>query len=163
MNPNFPDGLLDAGFADVLINVIQSNASSFAVEVSRASARNVLDIDRLVESFSGTGGLIILPSNFNVINRASIAAAAVRYHVPTISPFALFPAAGGLMSYGSDPEEEFQKAGVYMNRILNGEKPGDLPVQAPTKFKLVINLKTAKALNLDAPPSLLARADEVIE
>jgi len=154
---------LDAAFADVLINSIQSDASSFAVEVSRAPVRSISDINQVIESFSGGGGLITLPGNFNAINRAIIAEAAVRFRVPVISPFDIFPAAGGLMSYGSDPEDEFRKAGGYMNRILNGEKPGDLPVQTPTKFKLVINLKTVKALGLEVPPSLLASTDEVIE
>jgi putative tryptophan/tyrosine transport system substrate-binding protein len=155
---------LDSGFADVLINAIQSDASSFAVEVSRAPVRSISDIEQIMQSFGAAGGgLITLPSNFNTLNRATIAATATQYRVPIISPFGFFPAAGGLMSYGPDPEEEFRNAGAYMDRIFRGEKPGDLPVQAPTKFKFVINLKTAKALGLAVPPSLLARADEVIE
>ena len=154
---------MDAGFADVLVNAIQSDAPSFAVEVSRAPVRSVSDIEGVMQTFSDSGGVIALPGNFNALNRTTIAATAAQYRVPVISPFDFFPTAGGLMSYGSDPENEFRSAGVYIDRILKGERLGDLPVQAPTKFKFVINLKTAKTIGLEVPPSLLARADEVIE
>ena len=96
-------------------------------------------------------------------NRDLIIALAARYRLPAVYPFRYFAASGGLFSYGSDVADLFRRAATYVDRILKGAKPGDLPVQAPSKFELVINLKTAEALGLDVPPLLLARADEVIE
>jgi putative ABC transport system substrate-binding protein len=96
-------------------------------------------------------------------HREAIAASAVRHRLPTVSGYRVFVAAGGLISYGPDYVDQFRRAAGYVDRILKGEKPADLPVQAPTKYELVINLKTAKALGLTVPPALLARADEVIE
>ena len=109
------------------------------------------------------GGLLLDATRYLAARRTQLAALALRYSVPTIDLSRDFASAGGLASYGPDVEDAFRQAGVYVGRILNGEKPGDLPVLQPTKFKFVINLKTAKALGLDVPPSLLARADEVIE
>ena len=113
---------------------------------------------------SANGGMIVVASSASVANRELIIALAARYRLPTVYPERhLFAAAGGLISYGPNFRDEFRLAAGYVNRILKGEKPADLPVQAPTKYELVINLKTAKALGLKIPDSVLARADEVIE
>jgi putative ABC transport system substrate-binding protein len=109
------------------------------------------------------GGLVIGPDALFNSRNEQLAALTLRHAVPTISQFRVFVAAGGLMSYGGSLTDAYHRVGVYTGRILNGEKPADLPVQAPTKYELVINLKTAKALGLDVPAMLLARADEVIE
>jgi putative ABC transport system substrate-binding protein len=104
-----------------------------------------------------------MPDSFNIVHRERIIALAAQNKLPAISPYQLMVAEGGLMSYGFDVVDHFRRAAGYVDRILKGEKPADLPVQAPTKYELVINLKTAKALGLDVPATLLARADEVIE
>src|SRR5262249_50427745 len=109
------------------------------------------------------GGLIVAGSNLAERNRDLIPELAARYKLPTVYYERPFVAAGGLISYGPDFVDQFRQAAGYVDRILKGEKPGDLPVQAPTKYDLVLNLKTAKALGLEVPPTLLARADEVIE
>ena len=103
------------------------------------------------------------PDATTLSNRALILSLAARHRLPAVYPYRFFPTSGGLMSYGIDYADVFRRSASYVVRILKGEKPGDLPVQAPTKYETVINLKTAKALGLDVPPSLLARADEVIE
>jgi len=108
-------------------------------------------------------GLIVMPDGFLNDHRAELVLLAARYRIPTIYPWRFFPELGGLLSYGSEQRDLFRLAATYVDRILKGEKPADLPVQAPTKYELVINLKTAKALGLAVPPTLLARADEVIE
>jgi putative ABC transport system substrate-binding protein len=125
----------------------------------------VADIERALASLAAgaNGGLIVNSDIFTSRNRASIVAAAARHRVPAIYPFAFFTAAGGLAAYGTDIPDLWRRAASYLDRILRGEKPADLPVQAPTKFELMINLKTARALGLEIPPTLLARADEVIE
>ena len=107
--------------------------------------------------------LLVLPDLFTATNRQSIIALTARYRLPAIYPFRYFVASGGLMSYGTEVLDTYRQAASYVDRILKGEKPSDLPVQQPTKFEFVINLKTANALDLDVPPTLLARADEVIE
>jgi len=109
------------------------------------------------------GGLVAMPDLFMTAHRASIISAAARNNVPAVYWLSAFARDGGLLSYGPDPVDIFRRAAPYVDRILRGEKPTDLPVQHPTKFELAINLKTAKALNLEVPPTLLARADEVIE
>ena len=109
------------------------------------------------------GGLVVIPDGFLNVHRAEIVSLAARHRVPAVYPWRFFPDIGGLLSYGSDQRDLFRFAATYVDRILKGEKPADLPVQTPTKFELMINLKTAKALGLEVPPTLLARADEVIE
>jgi putative ABC transport system substrate-binding protein len=104
-----------------------------------------------------------MPDSFNIVHRERIIALAAQNKLPAISPYRFIAAEGGLMSYGIDLVDLFRRAAGYVDRILKGEKPADLPVQTPTKYELLINLKTAKALGLDVPPTLLARADEVIE
>ena len=109
------------------------------------------------------GGLIVLPHPYTMANRGSIIILAAGHRLPAVYPFRYFATEGGLMSYGPDQIDQWRGAATYVDRILRGEKPGDLPVQAPTKFELVINMKTAKALGLSIPPALPLRADEVIE
>ena len=112
---------------------------------------------------TANGGLIVTASGLAIVHRDLIISLAARHKLPAIYFQHFFVNAGGLIAYGSDPIDPHRRAAAYVDRILKGEKPGDLPVQAPTKYELVINLKTAKALGLDVPPTLLARADEVIE
>jgi putative tryptophan/tyrosine transport system substrate-binding protein len=124
-----------------------------------------VEIERAVATLASEpdGGLLVLPNPYNATNRASIIMLAARHRLPAVYPFRYFAAAGGLMSYGIDQIDQWRRAASYVDRILRGEKPGDLPVQAPTKFELVVNLKTAKALGLNIPPAFPLRADEVIE
>jgi putative ABC transport system substrate-binding protein len=142
--------------------VIQSVAPSLGVEVNPVNYR---DVEQGVAAFarSGSGGLIVTASGLGVVQRDLIVALAARYKLPAVYTYRGFVAAGGLISYGADLTNEFRLAAGYVDRILKGEKPADLPVQVPTKYDLVVNLKTAKALDLTVPPAVLARADEVIE
>ena len=144
---------------------IQAAASSLAVQARVAPVHAKDEIEGVIAAQARIpgGGLIVMPDLFNTINRDLIIALAARYRVPAIYFFRSFPDAGGLMSYGGDFAEQYPKAAGYIDRILKGDKPADLPVQMPTKVSLVINLKTAKALGLTTPQSLLATADEVIE
>jgi putative ABC transport system substrate-binding protein len=144
---------------------IQAAASSFAVQVSTATVHAKDEIEGVIaaQARNPGGGLIVMPNTFNVANRELIIALAARYGVPAIYPNRFFPDSGGLMAYGSDFVEQFRQAPEYIDRILKGEKPADLPIQGPTKFELIINLKTAKALGLDVPLYLQQLADEVIE
>jgi putative ABC transport system substrate-binding protein len=144
---------------------IQSAAPSLGVEVNPINVSDAGDIERAVTAFarSSNGGLIVTASGLTIVHRDLINTLAARHKLPAVYFERLFVAAGGLISYGSVVVDQSRRAASYVDRILKGEKPADLPVQAPTKFELVINLKTAKALGLTVPPSLLARADEVIE
>jgi len=144
---------------------IQSAAQTFGVEVIPLGGRNAKEIEHSVTEFArGSNlGLISVATPLNLINRDLIISLAARLRLPTIYPFRRFVADGGLISYGPDPIELHRLAAGYVDRILKGEKPADLPVQASTKFDLVINLKTAKALGLTVPNSVLSRADELIE
>jgi len=144
---------------------IQSAASSSGVELSAIDSRDTGEIGRALAAFAHepNGGVIITASSSAVTHRELIISLATRYRLPNVYPFRYYPASGGLASYGPDTIAEFKRASVYVDRILKGEKPADLPVQAPTKYETVINLKTAKALGLSVPEMLLARADEVIE
>jgi ABC-type uncharacterized transport system substrate-binding protein len=145
--------------------IIQAAAQSVGVEVSSVNLRDAGEIERGVSTFarSPNGGLIATLSGLAVVHRELIIALAARYKLPTVYYRREFVTGGGLISYGPDYADQYRRAAGYVDRILKGEKPADLPVQAPTKYELVINLKTAKALRLEVPPTLLARADEVIE
>jgi putative ABC transport system substrate-binding protein len=144
---------------------IQSVAPSLGVELTPVNVRDPGEIERAVTTFarSGNGGLITTGSAATALHRDLIIALAARHRLPAVYIERFFVTAGGLISYGPDFVDQFRHAAGYVDRILKGEKPADLPVQAPTKYELVINLKTAKALGLTVPDSLLARADEVIE
>jgi putative ABC transport system substrate-binding protein len=152
-------------FATSLFAVMQAVAPSLGVEVIPFNMRSAGEIEQSVGAFarSPNGGLIPVASAAAVRHRELILALAARHKLPAIYWERFFVAAGGLMSYGADLVGQFRQAAGYVDRILKGEKPADMPVQAPTKYELVINLKTAKALGLEVPPMLLARADEVIE
>jgi putative ABC transport system substrate-binding protein len=144
---------------------IQSVAPTLGVEVSPINLRNVDEIERAVAAFARTanGGLIVTGSALAIVHRDLIVASAARHKLPAVYWNRTPVADGGLISYGPDLIDQYRSAAGYIDRILKGEKPADLPVQAPTKYELVINLKTAKALGLEVPATLLARADEVIE
>ena len=145
--------------------IIQSVAPALGVDVRAINLRDAGDIERAVSAFAGSpnGGLILTLSALAVTHRDLIIALAAKHKLPAVYYRRGYVASGGLISYGYDIRQEFRGAAGYVDRILKGEKPADLPVQAPTKYDLTINLKTAKALGLTVPPSLIARADEVIE
>jgi putative ABC transport system substrate-binding protein len=144
---------------------VEALAPSLGVRASATSVREAGAIEPAIEAASRgpNGGLIVLSSPITAADRERIAALAVRHRLPAVYSFRFFVTSGGLMSYGIDPVATFPLAAAYVDRILKGEKPADLPVQQPTKFQLVINLKAAKAIGLEVPPMLLGRADEVIE
>ena len=145
--------------------VLQAMAPSLRVEVSHVNVRDATEIAPAVAAFarSSNGGLIITASGLSFIHSNLIVKLAAQYRLPAVYFERSFAAAGGLMSYGPDQIDQFRRAAGYVDRIFKGEKPADLPVQAPTKYELVINLKTAKALDLEVPQTLLATADEVID
>ena len=145
--------------------VIQAAASSPAVELTPVGTHNPAEIERGMAAFARepNGGLIVVVSSTATAHRQLIIALAAKHRLPAIFPHGYFAKGGGLASYGPNLIDQYRQAAGYVDRILKGEKPADLPVQAPTKYELVINLKTAKALGLTVPPALLARADEVIE
>jgi putative tryptophan/tyrosine transport system substrate-binding protein len=144
---------------------VQAVAPSLGVELSPVDVRDAPEIERAVTAFarSNHGGLIVTPSALANRHRELIATLAVQHRLPTVSGAPQYAAAGCLISYGPDLIDQYRQAAGYVDRILKGEKPADLPVQAPTKYELIINLKTAKTLGIDLPPMLLARADGVIE
>ena len=154
-----------AGAWAEIVKLLEEGARSLAVASVAAPVRERAEIERTVEVFAREpgGGLIVLPDNFVNTHRELIVALAEKYRLPAVYPFRFFAAAGGLLSYGVEVVDMYRGAASYVDRILKGAKPGDLPVQQPTKFELVINLRTAKALGLAVPPALLARADEVFE
>jgi putative ABC transport system substrate-binding protein len=140
-------------------------APSRGVEVIPVNMRDAAEIERAVAAFarSSNGGLIVTAGAAAIVGRQLIPALAAKHKLPAVYPARDFVTSGGLISYAADFIDQYRRAASYVDRILRGEKPADLPVQAPTKYELVINLKTAKTLNLTVPASVLARADEVIE
>jgi putative tryptophan/tyrosine transport system substrate-binding protein len=144
---------------------IQSVAPSFGIELSPVDVRDASEIERAVTAFArgSNSGLIVTSSGSAAVHRELIIALAARHRLPAVYNYRYFATSGGLISYGPDPIDQYRRAAGYVDRILKGEKAADLPVQAPTKYELAINLKTARALGLAVPPTLLARADEVIE
>src|SRR5262245_4298539 len=147
------------------LGAIQSVAPSFGVELSPVNLRDAGEIERGITAFarSANGGLIVTGSTLAATHRDLIVKLAARHQLPAVYPQRYYVTAGGLISYGADTTDPYRRAAGYLDRILKGEKPADLPVQAPIKYQLIINLKTAKALGLELPATVLARADEVIE
>ena len=147
------------------LGAIQGVAASFRVEAIAIDVRDAAGIERGLAAFSRVpdGGIIVVPNPRATVHLELIVALTAQHRLPAIYPYRYFTTGGGLISYGVDNLDLWRRSASYVDRILKGEKPADLPVQNPTKFELVINLKTAKALGLDVPPMLLARADEVIE
>jgi putative ABC transport system substrate-binding protein len=157
------DPAITAGIGQFAI--IQSVAPSVGVEVSPVNLRDAGEIERAIVAFaqSSNGGLIVTASALSVVRRNLIITLAARHKLPAVYNNRSYVTDGGLISYGANLIDQYRRAASYVDRILKGEKPGDLPVQAPTKYELVINMKTARALGIDVPAQLLAWADEVIE
>ena len=154
-----------APFAPSFVRVIEGSATSFAVEPTAAPVYDAAQLERAMIDLAAKpgGGLIVLPDVFTIGHRDLIIGLAARHRVPAVYPLRAFVMSGGLISDSGDSSDILRRTASYVDRILKGAKPGDLPVQSPTKFELVINLRTAKSLGLEIPPMLLARADEVIE
>jgi putative ABC transport system substrate-binding protein len=154
-----------APFAEYYLGPFRTAGRSFGVEPITAPVRNASELESTVAALARepNGALIVMPETFLNVHRALILSLAARYHLPAAYPYRVFAKLGGLLSYGTDPHNNFRRAATYVDRILKGEKAAELPVQAPTRYELVINLKAAKALGLTVPPMLLARADDVIE
>jgi putative tryptophan/tyrosine transport system substrate-binding protein len=154
-----------APYADAFLNPFKAAASSFAVEPIVAPVRDTSSLESAIaaQALAPNGGLIVIPDTFTDVHRAEIISLAARFGLPAVYPRRPFTELGGLLSYGIDQSDSYRRAAGYVDRILKGEKPSGLPVQAPVKFELVINLKTAKALGLDIPFHLQQRADELID
>jgi putative ABC transport system substrate-binding protein len=154
-----------APYAHHYLSFIQTAAPDFGVMANAISVRSIGEMERAVEAHAREAGtaLVALPDGFTLNNRAPLLALAARHRLPAIYSFRIHAAEGGLLSYGPATVDLYRRAASYVDRVLKGEKPANLPVQAPSRYELVINLRTAKALGLDIPPTLLARADEVIE
>ena len=154
-----------ATYFEYFLNPFKAVAASFAVEAIAAPVRDRSELDSAVaaQARAPNGGLIVMPDPFTVAHRAEITSLAARYRLPAVYHLRVFAELGGLLSYGHDPLDNYRRAAAYADRILKGAKPGELPVQAPVKFELVINMKTAKALGFGVPLQLQQRADEVIE
>jgi putative ABC transport system substrate-binding protein len=154
-----------ATYAEYWLNPFKTAAPAFAVEAIPAPVRDRSELEVVIaaQAREPNGSLIAMPDGFMDAYRVEITSLATRYRLPAVYPFRSFAEVGGLLSYGVDRTDNFRRAAAYVDRILKGEKPAELPVQAPIKFELVVNLKTAKALGIEVPPTLLARADEVIE
>jgi len=146
------------------LQAIEAAAPAFGVELTRAGVRNAAEIEGVIDAFARSkGALIVVPSAVGISHRDLIIALAARHRLPAVYPYRVFARSGGFMSYGVDLTDPYRRAAGYVDRILKGAKPGDLPVQLATKFELVVNLKTAKALGLTIPEPFLQHADEVIE
>jgi putative ABC transport system substrate-binding protein len=157
--------LRDLTIGIAYLAAIQAVAPALGVELTPIGIRDAVEVERAVTAFARgpTDGMLVPPSTLALAHRELIAAVAARHKLPAVYEFRYMVTAGGLISYGPNTVDQFRRAAGYVDRILKGEKPADLPVQAPTKHELVINLKTAKTIGIEIPPTLLARADEVIE
>jgi putative ABC transport system substrate-binding protein len=155
----------DAALASTYVPSFETAARSLKVVPISAPVHSDAEIEMAIIALGREprGGLVVMPDGFTNEHRAPIILAATRNNVPAVYSVSEFVRDGGLLSYGADQVDDYRRAATYVNRILRGEKPGDLPVQFPTKFEMVVNRKTAKALGLAVPPSILLRADEVIE
>jgi putative ABC transport system substrate-binding protein len=151
--------------ANPIAGLIEDAGRLVSIEVTTASVRSASDIEVAISNAAQrpSGGLIVLPDSLAVIHSELIISLVEHHRLPTVYPFRVFAAKGGLLAYGLDIPEMYRQAANYVDRILRGTKPSELPVQAPNKFELIVNLKSAKALGIEVPPTLLARADEVIE
>jgi putative ABC transport system substrate-binding protein len=147
------------------LRTVEAVAPRLGVQIFSAVVRDALEIEQAIDAIARkpNGGLLVQPTSLTTVHHERIISLAGRHRLPAVYPLRLFATSGGLMAYGADNIDQYRRAAAYVDRILKGEKPGDLPVQQPTKFELVINLRTAKAIGLEIPPLLLARADEVIE
>jgi putative tryptophan/tyrosine transport system substrate-binding protein len=154
-----------AAYAEYWLGPFKSAAGALAVAATTAPVREASELESVIaaQTREPNGGLIVMPDSFPLDHAAAITSLAARYGLPAIYPYRIFAELGGLLAYGNDRLDSYRRAAGYADRILRGEKPGELPVQFPVKFELVVNLRAAKALGLDLPPSLLGRADEVIE
>jgi putative ABC transport system substrate-binding protein len=154
-----------APYAQYWLNPFKAAATSFAVQAIVAPVHGTSELESVVagQAHESNGGLIVMPDTFTTEHRSEITSLAARYRVPAVYPYRVFAEFGGLLSYGDDLTDNFRRAASYVDRILKGEKPADLPVQAPTKFELTINLKAARALGIAVPPSMIARADQVLD
>jgi putative ABC transport system substrate-binding protein len=152
-------------YRDIYLNPFKAAAASFAVEAITAPVHDRSELESVVaaQAREPNSGLIVMPDGFMNVHRAEVTSLAARYRLPAVYPYRFWAELGGLLSYGPDQIDNFRRAATYVDRILKGAKPSELPVQAPVKFELVINLKTAKALGLDVPLFFQQRADEVIE
>jgi putative tryptophan/tyrosine transport system substrate-binding protein len=154
-----------APFLEFWLKPFKAAAPSFGVEVIEAPVHDTSELESVMaaQAREANSGLFVILDAFTITYRSEVTSLAARYRLPAVYGQRFFAELGGLLSYGEDWTDNFRRAATYADRILKGEKPSDLPVQAPVKFQLVINLKTARALGLEVPPTLLARADEVIE
>ena len=154
-----------APYAEYYLRPFQAAAASFGSEAIATTVRNIAEIEAAIaaQARAPNSGLVVMTDSFLVTHRVEIISLAARYRLPAVYPFRFFTELGGLVSYGNDLVDDFRRAGTYADRILKGTTPTELPVQAPVKFELVINLRTARTLGLTIPPTVLARADEVIQ
>jgi putative ABC transport system substrate-binding protein len=154
-----------APFADYFLNPFKTAASSLRLEAIAAPVADLSALDAMAgaQASAPNGGLVVMPDSYLVAHRAEVASLAARHRLPTVYPFRTFAEVGGLLSYGNQMPENYRRAATYVDRILKGANPGELPMQAPVQFELVINLKTARMLDLDVPVQLQQRADEIIE
>ena len=154
-----------APYAEFWLNPFRAAAAKFAVEAISAPVHDGSELDSVVaaQAREANSGLIAMPDSFLITYRVEISSLAARYHLPAVYPYRFFAEVGGLLSYGINENDNFRRAATYVGRILKGAKPSELPVQAPVKFEMMINLSTAKVLGLTVPPTLLALSDDVIE
>ena len=154
-----------APYAKYWLNSFKAAAASFAVQAIVAPVHDTSELESVVaaQAHEPGGGLIVMPDTFTTEHRSEITSLAAHHRLPAVYPYRIFAEFGGLLSYGDSLADNFRRAASYVDRILKGEKPAELPVQAPTKFELTINLKAARALGIAVPPSMIARADQVLD